>query len=47
MKFSGKVFMLPLTRSEKRPLVLYASAQYGCRVMIRTKISPFEDSRWG
>lgn len=46
-KFSGKVFM-PLTRSEKRPLVLYASAQYGyLGYYDKDKKSPFEGFEMG
>ena len=46
-KFSGKIFM-PLTRSEKRPLVLYASAQYGyLGYYDKNKKSPFEGFEMG
>lgn len=46
-KFSGKVFM-PLTRSEKHPLILYAAAQYGYLGFYnKYRRSPFEGFEMG
>ena len=46
-KFSGKIFM-PLTRSEKHPLILYAAAQYGYLGFYnKHRRSPFEGFEMG
>ena len=46
-KFSAKVFM-PLTRSEKHPLILYAAAQYGYLGFYnKYRRSPFEGFEMG
>lgn len=46
-KFSGKIFM-PLTRSEKHPLILYAGAQYGYLGFYnKYRRSPFEGFEMG